>query len=344
MKTVSTSIRLISIASLVLGMGLSGCDGSSSSRDECYDGVRNGDESDIDCGGADCGGCYDGSDCVDGTDCLVGVCTDGICGECIGSGCVTPPTCTDGVTDGMESDVDCGGADCDGCADGSNCNHWSDCLSGECNDNICGECLGSGCVTPPTCSDGLLNGDESDIDCGGAECDGCADGSDCTDGSDCLSGECNDDICGAADCVPGPLSGEVTAWLDFWQVAFPGPGYKNEPLHILDAGYHALEFNTGSVVDHGGVITVANTGSNGTRLASISECLGDFNVPPECTHSWGSSGGIGWATDGEPGYCQLAPNTTYYLNFTFTDGLDGATTTCLPSETCVTTVQALNLD
>ncbi len=339
MYTVSSSFRLILIALLALGMGLSGCEGSSSAQDDCYDGVMNGDESDIDCGGGDCGGCYDGSDCVDGTDCLVGVCTDGICGDCVGSGCITPPTCTDGLTDGNETDVDCGGADCPGCADGSNCIDGSDCLSGECHDHICGVV-----VVEVSCTDGLLNGDETDIDCGGADCAGCADGSDCTDGSDCLSGECNDDICGVAGCVPGPLSGEVTGWLAFWQVDFPGPGYGNEYLHILRTGYHALEFNTGDVVDHGGVLTITTAGTNGTRLGSISQCLGDFNVLPECTHSWGSSGGIGWATDGEPGYCQLEPNTTYYLNITFTDGLDGATSTCLPTENCGTNVQVNNLN
>jgi len=141
-----------------------------------------------------------------------------------------------------------------------------------------------------------------------------------------------------------PLSGGVTAWSSFWHTTFPGPSYDNERLKIVRGGYWALEFNTGNVVDHGGIISVANTSSNGTRRGSISGCPGDFEVPAECTHSWGSSGGIGWATDGQPGYCQLEPNTTYYMNFTFTDGKDKATDTCLLTETCTATLQHINLN
>ncbi len=43
---------------------------------------------------------------------------------------VTPPTCTDGVKDGAETGVDCGGADCVAqgrtCADGVACGTASD--------------------------------------------------------------------------------------------------------------------------------------------------------------------------------------------------------------------------
>ena len=68
----------------------------------CSDGIQNGDETSVDCGGPDCDAC---------------------------------PTCTDGIQNGTETGVDCGG-DCDLC---------------------------------PTCDDGVQNGTETGIDCGG-EC------------------------------------------------------------------------------------------------------------------------------------------------------------------------------
>lgn len=147
-----------------------------------------------------------------------------------------------------------------------------------------------------------------------------------------------------ANCTTPPLVGGSTLWRTFWHVDFPGPSYDNELLRLARGGYWALEFNTGDIVDHGGVLSVANTSSNGTRLGAISACPGDFDVEPECTHSWGSSGGIGWATDGQAGYCRLLPDTTYYMNFTFTDGFDTNTDTCQPTEACNATLQHINLN
>src|SRR5438128_1446341 len=42
----------------------------------------------------------------------------------------------------------------------------------------------------PTCYDEALNGDESDVDCGGSMCARCDTGLGCRIGSDCLSGLC----------------------------------------------------------------------------------------------------------------------------------------------------------
>ena len=47
----------------------------------------------------------------------------------------------------------------------------------------------------PTCDDGILNGEETDIDCGGAICRGCAENKACKIDSDCLSSTCIDDKC-----------------------------------------------------------------------------------------------------------------------------------------------------
>ncbi|MEM1414490.1 MAG: hypothetical protein AAGH15_06305 [Myxococcota bacterium] len=45
-----------------------------------------------------------------------------------------------------------------------------------------------------TCDDGIANGDESDVDCGG-RCGGCANGAACTAGPDCLSARCVERVC-----------------------------------------------------------------------------------------------------------------------------------------------------
>ncbi len=51
-----------------------------------------------------------------------------------------PPTCVDGIQNGDETGVDCGGPDCPDC---------------------------------PTCSDGIQNGNETGVDCGGPDCNVC---------------------------------------------------------------------------------------------------------------------------------------------------------------------------
>jgi uncharacterized protein (TIGR02145 family) len=52
-------------------------------------------------------------------------------------------TCTDGIQNGTETGIDCGGATCDACSLG------------------------------PTCTDGIQNGTESGVDCGGDACPAC---------------------------------------------------------------------------------------------------------------------------------------------------------------------------
>ena len=49
------------------------------------------------------------------------------------------------------------------------------------------------------CADGVRNGDESDIDCGGSVCTRCAIGKSCTRPADCASGACD-----AGECVTSP--------------------------------------------------------------------------------------------------------------------------------------------
>lgn len=50
------------------------------------------------------------------------------------------PTCTDGVQNGTETDVDCGGSSCPRCADGKKCSTRNDCASALCVGGVCKSC------------------------------------------------------------------------------------------------------------------------------------------------------------------------------------------------------------
>lgn len=88
----------------------------------CTDQIRNGEETDIDCGGT-CGPCNLGDRCLESTDCDQGVCTGGTC---------APLACGNGVLDEQETDVDCGGTTCRKCAGARKCKVAADCFSGDC--------------------------------------------------------------------------------------------------------------------------------------------------------------------------------------------------------------------
>lgn len=68
---------------------------------------------------------------------------------------------------------------------------------------------GMGCLHPPahpeggaSCWNGVLDGDETDTDCGGSACEPCADGGGCFDDSDCATSPCVDGTCGTvAQCT-----------------------------------------------------------------------------------------------------------------------------------------------
>jgi hypothetical protein len=105
----------------------------------CTDGVKNGDETGTDCGGATCPKCAICTGCAGPNDCESGCCTQGICTQ-HNDGCAPEPTCSDGCQDGNETDVDCGGMECNSpCDIGKGCKLDTDCSSGTCSAGICVE-------------------------------------------------------------------------------------------------------------------------------------------------------------------------------------------------------------
>ena len=203
----------------------------------CTDGIQNGNETGVDCGGScpACPSCNDGiqNQGETGIDCggpctACPTCGDGIqngneTGVDCGGSCPACATCTDGIQNGNETGVDCGGSctACATCSDGIQnqgetgidcggpCSACATCGDGIQNGNETGVDCGGSCPACATCGDGIQNGNETGVDCGGS-CPACAT---CTDGIqngnetgvDC-GGSCPD----CATCTDGIQNGNET--------------------------------------------------------------------------------------------------------------------------------------
>ena len=182
-------------------------DGNECTDDICTDGMpSNGPSAGNSCGAN--GVCNSLGACVQ--------CTANDTTKCVGSkphcvnGYCSAESCLNGVLDGTETDKDCGGPDCEPCGPGLHCNGAPDCSSDVCAlpapnapDKLCLIAI---------CSDGVKNGAETDIDCGGPG-SGCPDTSRCVAGKhcsrpgDCNSGVCQAGVCKAPSCTDGVKNG-----------------------------------------------------------------------------------------------------------------------------------------
>ncbi|WP_298759733.1 T9SS type A sorting domain-containing protein [uncultured Psychroserpens sp.] len=102
------------------------------------------------------------------------------------------PTCMDGVQNGMETGVDCGGPDCPTC--------------------------------PETCDDGIQNQDETGVDCGGASCPACP-------AADPTTGPVNNGSTGTDFYIYSELSGNMNSsdFAGFNLVDFAGGAQISQP-------------------------------------------------------------------------------------------------------------------
>jgi hypothetical protein len=189
----------------------------------CSDDVQNGNETAVDCGGGSymgapaCPPCADGKTCKLGTDCSDGVCK-GMPLTC------QAPTCTDDVQNGNETDTDCGGAGymgaapCPRCGTGKNCgSSATNCVNLVCTGGVC---------QAPACTDGVKNGDETDIDCGGGSymglpaCPPCNPGQKCGTGSDCVGGNCQTTCQCPTGMLVVPIQGGGVYCIDATEVTY----------------------------------------------------------------------------------------------------------------------------
>lgn len=157
--------------------------GNGTCTSTCTDGVQSGDETGVDCGGS-CGLCA--CSVTDGTavssfypcDCSGVTCNSNTRCDTAAQTCTS--TCSDGIQNGDETAVDCGGS-CGPCecsvTDGSAVSSFYPCSCGAatCNGStMCDKAApdSSLACTSPTCTDGIQSGDETGADCGGS-CDPC---------------------------------------------------------------------------------------------------------------------------------------------------------------------------
>ncbi|MEM6786837.1 MAG: hypothetical protein AAF715_04905 [Myxococcota bacterium] len=106
-------------------------------------------------------------------DCDIRVCNDMMCGR-------------EDRPQGLPCD-DNGGAVCDGLGSCVECNVDADCAT--ITNGVCD--LTTNTCLPASCTDGITNGMETDLDCGGTVCNPCINGDDCVLASDCQSNLCD---------------------------------------------------------------------------------------------------------------------------------------------------------
>jgi hypothetical protein len=163
--------------------------------------------------------CTNTEDCVAGSECRGGVCCgapcSGVCRQCelrTGACIPAPPStkatgcegvcdakgdclaCHNRTLDNSEGDTDCGGP-CAKCENSRRCNSNDDCASCNCQMTTSG---GPGVCAPANCQNGVLDGCETDVDCGGPCGATCGAGQTCKTKGDCLSLTCTTNRCGDA--------------------------------------------------------------------------------------------------------------------------------------------------
>ncbi|HVZ31685.1 MAG TPA: hypothetical protein VG963_04620, partial [Polyangiaceae bacterium] len=234
------------------------CSGGSCVAASCSDGIRNQGESAVDCAGPCAARCVAGNECRSSADCASGLSCPPVTLRC------ALPSCQDGLQNGNETAVDCGGA-CAGCAAGSACGGDSDCATGICRDGAC---------DAASCDDLVRNQDETDVDCGGV-CGACGPGRACALDGDCQSGACQDGrCCGGQEgdctrcarrlstslqCTSNGASAEVTASCnDFLQC-------------LSDNAVSCPRRRSAGCSDAGGVCDVSRFGGNSAQGIALAD-------------------------------------------------------------------------
>lgn len=154
----------------------------------CFDGIRSGDETGVDCSGSCPAKCETGDTCLVDSDCAGADGGDIVC-DATTMRCTAPSSCSNGVQDGDEVGVDVGPG-CGPTAVGGACTASSQCGSQRCV-GYAGAGRAPGQCAPGTCFDSIHTPaiGESDVDCGA----GCGAGKlcplyyRCNSGIDCFS-------------------------------------------------------------------------------------------------------------------------------------------------------------
>jgi gliding motility-associated-like protein len=162
--------------------------------------------------------------------------SDGVTNNIGWEALISCPSCTDGVMNGYETGIDCGGPSCLPCAS---------CFDGVQNQNETGIDCGGICtgITPPChCGNGILDGDETDVDCGGS-CAPCLD-------------SCNVTASVEPTLVPGGCCDYTLEMYDSW-----GDGWNGGQMDLLLNGVSQGPFTLASGAMSSQTITMC-TGDN----------------------------------------------------------------------------------
>jgi hypothetical protein len=226
------------------------------------DGLKNGDETGIDCGGATAPKCAVGQGCKTNADCNNVLCDAGKTNVCL------PPSHTDGLKNGDETGVDCGGPTAPNkCPTGQGCVTNADCNNVACDGGKTNVCLA------PSHADGIKNGDETGVDCGGPTAP-----NKCPTGQGCVTtADCNNLLCdvGKTNLCSPPSSND---------------GFKNGTETDVDCGGGAPTNAPACGVNKG---CLANTDCTTSGCAYNNKCA----PAPSCVPHYGGD----TCGRGEPG-------------------------------------------
>ena len=109
-----------------------------------------------------------------------------------------PEYCSNQRQNTTETDIDCGGPECNRCQVGRSCLRANDCASELCQGGSCRD---------RSCANGRKDAEESDVDCGSWRCSACQPGQGCAESSDCTSGVCTNAVCSEPSCNDGLQNG-----------------------------------------------------------------------------------------------------------------------------------------
>ncbi len=219
-------------------------------------------------------------------------CTDGGGVVCNGTGTCVASHCADGIQDGGETGVDCGGSECDmlgkTCANGKDCDVAADCTSGECT---------------------------------GGTCVGLSNGTACTKGGACASGDCADGVCcntackGTCQACTMALTGQPSGTCADVTAGTPAPAGQCTAVGVLPCG------NNGNCAA-GGVCELAAAGTTCGQALCVT---GFLSTPGTCNGTGTCSGTTGFC----PGNFGCENGTTCWTSCT-TSADCRAGTTCHP--------------
>lgn len=196
-------------------------------------------------------GAQGGSGASAGSDPTAGTSADGGAG-----GAPEVPDCDDDQQTVDETDLDCGGRTCEPCPADGRCVTGTDCQSGICTNQVC---------QAPTCTDIAVNGEETDMNCGG-NCPACALGQHCRVNADCTTKKCAEGMCESTVCEEGVLQDGCPLLVD-------NTPYSLSPGHALT---RCIDDNNRSVAEGNSMILWTCKGEIHHTFWAIAQADGYF--------------------------------------------------------------------